>query len=412
MKRLLMILTAAASVMWLVVSCEKGTETENTVSVNVEVVAAEGAEIQAGTVFDVTVTNYDTRTEQSAKTSEDGKVTIGGLVIGRYTVTATASVTDGGVEYLYTGTLSNVNVLEDGMTLTVPVSAAKNSQLVIKEMYYGFSKNASGANYIHDQFIEIYNTSDRIVYVDGLCIGNLMPELATGQASYDWGVDVQEYCLFAKVLKVPGNVGDTNYPLEPGESVLLCKWAKNHMNEEGNPLSPVDLSGGEFEYYYPTGPQQDEAAINLELPYNRTESAYTQWTTSMNGWAYAIFFPEDGDFDKSNQLQEANNGAIFSYPVPVDRILDAVECVRDETQVANKRVPNVLDSGSIWLTDENGEPATGLGRSLVRKVSSTLEDGRVILQDTNNSTNDFECLKAEVRRYGAGIPAWNTWAVR
>ena len=133
----------------------------------------------------------------------------------------------------------------------------------------------------------------------------------------------------------------------------------------------------------------------------------------MNGWAFAIFFPKENEFSEEQEASSDLSGATYySYPVPVEQIIDAVECIKDETQVANKRVPNVLDSGSIWLTDENGEPATGLGRSLVRKVSSTLEDGRVILQDTNNSTNDFECLKAEVRRYGAGIPAWNTWAVR
>lgn len=206
--------------------------------------------------------------------------------------------------------------------------------------------------------------------------------------------------------------GTTTIRVAPGESILLCKWAKNHQAEDGNPLSPVDLSGGEFEYYYPEGPQQDESAVNLELAYSRTESAYTQWTTSLNGWAYAIFFPEDGDFDEANQLRELNDGVMYSYPVKADRILDAVECVRDETQVANKRVPDVLDSGAIWLTDENGEAATGLGRSIVRKVSSTLEDGRVILQDTNNSSSDFECMTAQARRYGAGIPSWNTWASR
>ena len=118
------------------------------------------------------------------------------------------------------------------------------------------------------------------------------------------------------------------------------------------------------------------------------------------------------DFDEANQLRELNDGVMYSYPVKADRILDAVECVRDETQVANKRVPDVLDSGAIWLTDENGEAATGLGRSIVRKVSSTLEDGRVILQDTNNSSSDFECMTAQARRYGAGIPSWNTWASR
>ena len=417
MKRLLMILTAAASVMWLAVSCEEGTETENTVSVNIEVVAAEGAEVPAGTVFDVTVTNYDTRSEQTFKTDADGKLTVEGLVLGRYTVTASVTLYEDGLSYIYSGTLSNVNLLEDGTTLTVPVSVAKASQLVIKELYYGFSKNEAGKSYVDDQFYEIYNNSDATVYVDGLCFGHLMPERATGKANYDWGMDTQKYAFFAIVMKVPGKVGDTNYPVEPGESIVLCKSAKNHQAADANPLSPVDLSGGEFEYYHPENTKQvDEDAVNLELAYfnkSRTQTAYKQWSASRDGWAFAMFFPEENEFSAGQEASSELSGAkYYSYPVPVEQIIDAVECVTDETQVANKRVPTVLDAGSIWLTDENGEPATALGRSLVRKVSNTLEDGRVILQDTNNSTDDFECMKAEVRRYNAGIPSWNTWASR
>ena len=88
----MMIVSAAASVMLLQTSCEQGTDNGSTVSVNIEVVAAEGVEVPTGTVFDVTVTNYDTRTEQTASTDESGKVSVSGLVMGRYTVTATASV--------------------------------------------------------------------------------------------------------------------------------------------------------------------------------------------------------------------------------------------------------------------------------------------------------------------------------
>ena len=100
MKRLMMIVSAAASVMLLQTSCEQGTDNGSTVSVNIEVVAAEGVEVPTGTVFDVTVTNYDTRTEQTASTDESGKVSVSGLVMGRYTVTATASVSVEGVTSL------------------------------------------------------------------------------------------------------------------------------------------------------------------------------------------------------------------------------------------------------------------------------------------------------------------------
>jgi hypothetical protein len=47
---------------------------------------------------------------------------------------------------------------------------------------------------------------------------------------------------------------------------------------------------------------------------------------------------------------------------------------------------------------------------VARKVKETRPDGRVILQDTNNSTDDFEVMdNPQIRRYDAQAPSWNTW---
>jgi hypothetical protein len=69
-----------------------------------------------------------------------------------------------------------------------------------------------------------------------------------------------------------------------------------------------------------------------------------------------------------------------------------------------KRMPAILDAGAATV---NG---TYLGVSVARKVKETHPDGRVILQDTNNSTDDFEVMDPPmIRRYDAKAPAWNTW---
>ena len=46
----------------------------------------------------------------------------------------------------------------------------------------------------------------------------------------------------------------------------------------------------------------------------------------------------------------------------------------------------------------------------MRKVAETLPDGRIVLQDTNNTTDDFTVNDTpQIRRYGVKRPAWSTW---
>jgi len=45
---------------------------------------------------------------------------------------------------------------------------------------------------------------------------------------------------------------------------------------------------------------------------------------------------------------------------------------------------------------------------VARKKIGENEDGTPILQDTNNSTDDFDRgVKPMLRRYGAKMPSWN-----
>ena len=76
----------------------------------------------------------------------------------------------------------------------------------------------------------------------------------------------------------------------------------------------------------------------------------------------------------------------------------------NETKITQKRMPAILDAGATWVG------GTYLAKSVTRKVSDIMEDGRVIYQDTNNSLEDFEVVTPVLRRNGAGRPSWNTWA--
>ena len=66
-----------------------------------------------------------------------------------------------------------------------------------------------------------------------------------------------------------------------------------------------------------------------------------------------------------------------------------------------KRVPGFIDAGGTSVD------ATYCGKSVSRKVIGTRSDGTPILQDTNNSTDDFQVNESPaLRRNGEKAPDW------
>jgi hypothetical protein len=192
----------------------------------------------------------------------------------------------------------------------------------------------------------------------------------------------------------------TDYPVKPGESIIIAQWGVDHTAEGRNPNSNLDLSGADFEAYVGTNATLvDGAALNMNRVVLIGYSA-PQWLATVFGPAYVLFYPSE-PLENDNFIQDANSSS-KSREIPVKDVLDAVEFVKNEASVSLKRVPTVLDAGALWADSYSGT-------SFYRKTKETLASGQVIYQDTNNSTNDFETGAPVVRRNGAGVPSWNTW---
>jgi len=89
------------------------------------------------------------------------------------------------------------------------------------------------------------------------------------------------------------------------------------------------------------------------------------------------------DISNRENRPQSSNTKKFYLMIPKEWVIDCVECVASADRISYKRVPDELDSGAAYLPDG---PYTG--KSLIRK-SSLNEDGRIIYQDTNNSSNDM-----------------------
>ena len=343
--------------------------------------------------YTVRFINYDEKLDISAKTDATGKVSVPNLIPGRYNVTVSAEVAQGGFTYYYSGTLTN-KVITSDTSLSIDAAASKAGALVFKEIYY----NGASGYYFKDQFYEIYNNSDEVQYVDGLCIGTLMPATAS-TTIYHWIVEdghPENYVYLGAVWQIPGSGSD--YPVKPGESIIIAQGAQNHKLIKDT--SPVDLSKAEFETFIvnqTVNPDNPESVnMTLKIDFNVFG---TQWLSSVFGCAYVIFFP-DREFDNSTWVQP-DGYTTKAKEFPIDCIIDGVELVNNATKINQKRMPTTIDAGATFTG------ATYTGKSVCRKIRST-KDGRNLYMDTNNSSDDFQVTDvAVVRRDGAGVPSWS-----
>ena len=361
--------------------------------------------------------NYDEDLHLSQKCAV-GKVEMDGVIPGIYTITVSGTVLNAdGDEFYVNGNLVNKALFGNVNEVDVMTQGLKVSPLVFKEIYYAGSRSETGGVYFRDQFYEIYNNSSSVLYLDGLYIANLTPSKSTLTLPVWPEEDGDNYAYAERVWKFPGN--GTDYPLEPGESCVISQFAANHQLPQYNPLSPIDGSTSEFEFNMNNANFPDQPAYDMvHVFYDGKAEMGTvpQYLTSVFGPAMVLFqVPQGETWDpvndasmKTTDLSKPNSDTYYAK-IPVKYVLDAVECIDNESKVNAKRMPAVLDAGITYVgatycglgvarklsLDENGEP--------IRR-----ENGALIFQDTNNSTDDFERgVVPMLSRYDVKMPSWN-----
>jgi hypothetical protein len=349
----------------------------------------------------VRLTNFAERYELASTVSSEGEITVDKIIPGIYTVTVSAEKNEDGFTYNYNGNAVNVDIVSDNKRIDVNVGASRSGALIFKEVFYCGSRTPTDGSYFRDQFYEIYNNSESEQNVRGLAIAIINPLTATANLPVWTGENADKYVYALQIWQVPD---DRDYPLNPGESVIIAQMADDHKKSNLNPNSPVNLLSAEFETLVRTSALiQDNPAINMLMAF--WPSPTPQWLTTVFGGAFVLFFPPAPiDANSPTEVVSPEGSTAKSYRIPIDAVVDALENVGDANQVQLKRMPAVLDAGAATVG------GTYLTRSVARKVRETLPDGRVILYDTNTSTDDFEVMDMPViRRYGAKIPSWNTW---
>lgn len=427
MKRQLFIFSILVSAL---LACRKSDiQTVQAVSISVQVAytADDSALGLSRANIPVKITNLVSGQEITANTNNDGIAIFASVAPGNYTVSATKNYT---AEEFYTATSvyvsSNVAYNATGTqainlntNIQLQLQAGKIGDLVIKQFYYAGSNVSTGASF-RDQFVEIYNNSNQPIYLDSLYFGNTWQNVSTkisaGGLPLDWSKspgmpanigDPNKDYIYAKYLfMIPGS--GKEHRLDPGESIVIATNGINHTQDYvtnngtvqsiTNPALSVDLSKADFETYLV---EYDRAnTTGTFTPYRwdidnpRVANVDIIHVRQGNEWTMDATGREDFFILKPSTAYTVKDWPRYSVPgsptsfcaqLKASDVIDAVEILTPlESNRYPKRLPIALDATGTFVT--GGQYSS---QSLIRKTIKTVE-GRRILQDTNNSSKDFE----------------------
>lgn len=385
MKKLIMFISMALIAGVVLFSCDDDGATIYDVTVQVNFPEMEGLDIPDYSGVEVRMTNNLTGIESAAETNAQGVADFA-VEEGNYDISASYATDD----YNFSGIESN-RAVEAAVSFEVNlVATAVGGGLVFSEIYHTGSENPEGSNYSGDSFVEIYNNSDEVIYLDGLCVGQLDHITSRESRWLDNGELYERLPITWQTWMIPGSGED--YPLEPRESVVIAQTAINHKDDPaGNPLSPVDLSNAHFETFMDNdrGDIDNPNVPNMILVYNAVSPNVPDWIIDVRGAPMLIFrLPTGTDYesfvaDPDNFMQRLDGVGSFEYlMVDPDWVVDAVEIARPG-DVVHKGLPAELDAGYVMT-----EAGSGAGTS-IRRVVEAIVDGNVVYQNTNNASQDW-----------------------
>ena len=146
---------------------------------NINLVYPEGyaGEVKAGA--EITILNPSNGTKYNLLSDNNGKASIN-LQYGFYSV----SITDKGTPVsgsipIFNKSIDQVRIadtLKGDLNINVNLVLSYAGQLVIKEVYYRGCSKPDGKPYeFYDKYLTIYNNSNEVAYLDGVCFGVVEP---------------------------------------------------------------------------------------------------------------------------------------------------------------------------------------------------------------------------------------------
>jgi hypothetical protein len=285
--------------------------------------------------------------------------------------------------------VNELNLIYDVQNEGVQLSLkAFSKDFILEEIFFTGNKTPDGSFYYGDQYFKIYNNTDEVLYADGLILAQ--SKFQTVDKLNQLAPDIMTEAFATKAMvQIPGS--GTEHPVEPGKSLIIALDGINHLELNTN---SIDLSTADFEIQQLAGDVDNPAvpnAIKLVediVPHNRGFESWVlaRFPEGTKKESYLADYKYDyswlfvfGSFELPQNESE--------YKIPNEWVVDAVN-LSVESEFQWVVTDPSLDSGWTYCGKTDGD-GSRFGKSVKRKVLQEV-DGVRLLQDTNNSTIDFE----------------------
>ena len=287
-------------------------------------------------------------------TGSDGFLRLNHLPSATYSVSIKAPH-PADASIILVGSIRGLNIVS-GQTSTSTDTAkpVSSTGIAINEIYCAGPVN--NIFYIYDQFIELYNSSDSVKYLDGM---EVMRVSGTDNMTYrpggDWYHNGKMQGI-TYIYKFPGRAGEKNYPFNPKQFLVLAGDAIDHRKAVS---TSIDLSHADWEFVnqYMAGDYDNPNVPNL---LNMRPDNGTKFLIALDDDIIAIASGVD---------------TTWTEGIDISSILDAVQ-YRANTNLP-KYIDDRLDKGIVQA------PPRYSGKSMERK-----EPG----MDTNDGSVDWDIL--------------------
>lgn len=387
----------------LLTSCVDYDDATRAVSVNIQLVMPEeftnGSDYEGHTV---TITRRSSGAQLTAVTNAEGIASFEGLIPDVYAVSTSWDITS--EEYAqYTGdevvtegavVSGNINtqlLAEDytSVPLSLSTQLSINRSLVIGKVFSAGCKDNNNKNYLACQYIELYNQSNEPIDVAGLYIGltetNSTPAYTLEQLAevYD-----SKVLMLKQIFRIPT---DQEKIVQPGGTIVIANSAIDHTQLASAAPNLLDADFDVNDTRARNAYTNNPAVPDLELIY--TYSASLSFMNLVQGGAtgIVIFRTEDNVADWELAYNYGKTSGSRWKVMPKQYVMDGVEILARKAStgvdIKTKRFYDDIDAGYTNINATTGYT----GEVFYRKTSDRRgSDGHKILQDTNNSTNDFQ----------------------
>lgn len=288
-----------------------------------------------------------------------------------------------------------------------------NDDFIFEEIFFSGTLRPSGSQYYGDGYIKIYNNTDHVLYADRLAF---CESKFKSVRWYDYRPDIRQDTMTVQSIYVIPGMG-TDHPVLPGHAMIICDTGMDHRVANTNSF---DLSQADFEWYdessVPSHLDIDTPTPNLDKWYCYTQSFYVMHNRGFTSFAL-VRVPKTIDKEQYlkkflyeyNYTMHTQGGDFYmtqkAYKIPNTWIVDGVNCSVEANRLWNILPPSI-DAGwtHVGFTEHD---KSRYFRSIRRKLQYLNADGTMHLQDTNNSTDDFntECVPSLIEMQGTAIDA-------